>query len=143
LGLIKNHMWQCPKCKRNFKTKNQWHSCVNISIDELFHNKPQKIKLIYAHLYQKCSSFCDLSTDTTKSCIYFISKHRYLVIKPQKDSLVLEFVLDRKEDIFPVIKIYDIGKGRFVHRIKLDHPDDINSQIIHWIKDAYLFSNKK
>ncbi len=133
-------MWECPKCQRKFKIKNQWHSCVTVPLDEFFHNKPKHIKLMYELLHEKCSSFGDLSTDTTKSCIYFVSNHRYLVIKPQKESLILEFVLDRKEDIFPVIKIYDIGKGRFVHRLKLDQPEDINQQIIQWMEDAYHFA---
>jgi hypothetical protein len=135
-------MWKCPKCKREFKIKNQWHSCIEVTPDQLFLNKPESVKDLYDTLFNVCSTFSDLKTDTTKSCIYFVDKHRYLVIKPQKTGLILEFLLDRKEDIFPVIKIYDLGKGRFAHRVKLDEPEDINDQLIQWIKDAFLLLKK-
>jgi hypothetical protein len=130
-------MWKCPKCKREFRNKNQWHTCIQISDETLFLNKPEKVREIYDELYRACATFSDLITDTTKGCIYFVDKQRYLVIKPQKNGLILEFLLDREEDVFPVIKIHALGKGRFAHRIKLDDPQDINAQVMGWIEDAH------
>ena len=77
------------------------------------------------------------------SCIYFVDKNRFLALKPQKTGLILEFILDRSEDIFPVIKIIQISKKQFVHRLKLEDIDDINDQIIAWIKEACYLKNDK
>jgi len=134
-------MWLCPKCNREFSTKNQWHSCAIIKEDEMFINSTRNVSEIYAVLKNKCTSFCDFNIDTTKSCLYFVKKKRFLVIKPKKNSLRLEFVLPHKIDIFPVIKIYEISKFRYVHFISLDNPEDINNDIINWIREAYQLSH--
>lgn len=120
-------MWECPKCQRSFKTKNQWHSCVIVNIDAIFLGKPNIIKELYNELL--------------KNCIYFMDKNRFLVIKPQKSGIIIEFILERSEEIFPVIKIVQISKNQFVHRLKLDSIEDINDQLIRWIKDAYDLKN--
>ena len=41
-------MWQCPKCKRNFKNANQSHSCGSklSTIDEYISAQPKKIRPI-------------------------------------------------------------------------------------------------
>ena len=135
-------MWKCPKCKRSFKTKNQWHSCVIVNIDSIFLEKPKFIKALYDELYKRCSHFGKIKIDTTLSCIYFMDKNRFLVIKPQKSGLILEFILDRTDDVFPVIKIIQIGKNQFVHRLKLESSEDLNDQLISWIKETYYLPNK-
>lgn len=136
-------MWICPKCNRQFRSINQSHSCVQTSIEDLFITKPDVVKLVYNKLHEKCMAFGKFSIDTTKSCIYFMEPERFLVIKPQNNGLILEFVLNTKNDVFPVIKVFDLGKGRFAHRLKLDEPDDVNAQIINWIKDALLLIRQK
>jgi hypothetical protein len=135
-------MWICPKCKRSFKTKNQSHSCVMVSVDFTFSGLPKTIHALYDELLKKCNAFGEIKTDTTLSCIYFVNKSRFLVIKPQKAGLILEFVLDRREDIFPVIKTIQINKKHVAHRLMLESTEDINDQLIGWIKEAYELKNK-
>jgi hypothetical protein len=129
--------WKCPKCHRVFKTKNQSHSCVIVSPDDLFDGTSNGTNALYEKLKKKCRRFSDFTTDTTRSCIYFVDQERYLVVKPQKNGLILEFVLHEKLEMFPVTKTYDIGKGRFVHRIKLDEPGDLTKQVMDWIREAH------
>lgn len=130
-------MWTCPECNRIFKVKNQWHSCVIACEDDLFINKPSSVKEIYVKLLKCCQKFSTIEIDTTKSCIYFVDSNRYLVVKPQKTGLILEFVLNKSVDVFPVIKIVKIAKFRFAHRVMLDGPDALNEEVMSWIKEAY------
>lgn len=135
-------MWICPECQRSFKTKNQWHSCVSITVDFIFSEIPNSIKAVYDILYEKCNTFGEIKTDTTLSCVYFTNLNRFLVLKPQKTGLIIEFVLDRSEDIFPVIKTVQISKNQFAHRLKLECKEDLNDQIFAWLKEAYELKNK-
>ena len=137
---ISFEMWVCPKCNREFNTLNQSHSCAIVKEDELFIYSAQHVFEIYTELKKKCAPFCDINIDTTKSCLYFVHGKRFLVIKPGKISLKLEFVLPRKMDVFPVTRIHEISKFRYVHFLSLDHPKDINEDIIHWIREAYELS---
>ena len=137
-------MWTCPKCKRKFKTKNQSHSCVQKKVEDLFINLPPVIKEMYDELARKCSEFCEIKTDTTKSCIYFLNEdYRYIAIKPRPSGLILEFILNHEEDIFPVIKTFAISKYQVIHRIKLDSVEDINDQILGWVQEAHELKKSK
>ena len=130
-------MWTCPECNRVFKVKNQWHSCVIVREDDLFTNKPSSVKEIYTKLLEGCQEFSTIEIDTTKSCIYFVDSNRYLVVKPQKTGLIIEFVLNRNVDVFPVIKIIEIAKFRFAHRVMLESSDALNEEVMSWIEEAY------
>lgn len=130
-------MWTCPNCHRVFKTKNQWHSCVQIKPEDLLTNKPAEVKQLYDHLCHICKELGSISIDTTKSCIYFMDTHRFLAIKPKKDGLILEFILNRREDIFPVINIFAMSKYQYVHRLKIDTMEELEGQVFSWIKEAY------
>ena len=130
-------MWNCPNCHRSFEAKNQSHSCVIVEANELFNNKPTFVKEIYNELLDRCNNICPIEIDTTKSCIYFVNKKRFIAIKPQKNGLIIEFVLNRSVDFFPVIKIIEIGKFKYVHRLMIDGKTDITNELIGWIEDAY------
>lgn len=56
--------------------------------------------------------------------------------------MIVEFILYRSEDIFPVIKIVQISKNHFAHRLKLESKEDIDVQLIGWIKEAYELKKK-
>jgi hypothetical protein len=43
-------MWRCEKCNRKFKSKNQWHSCTDIDMGELFLGKSDELVLAFDKL---------------------------------------------------------------------------------------------
>jgi len=130
-------MWTCPKCKRDFKAKNQWHSCVIVKAEELFFNTPPVVSEIYSELLKRCDHLGNIKIDTTKSCLYFVDYERFLALKPKKNGLILEFLLNRSVDIFPVIKVLETGKLRYAHRVMLDDPEDITEEVLSWIEEAH------
>ena len=107
-----------------------------VEVDDLFINTYPVVREIYKALLNRCKNFADISIDTTKSCIYFVDEHRFMALKPKKTGMILEFVLNREMDVFPVIKVIEIGKFRYAHRLVLDDPGDITEEVITWIKDA-------
>ena len=130
-------MWKCPKCRRKFKTRNQWHSCAIVKVDDLFENKLSLAKKIYNELLERCKAFSSFEIDTTKSCIYFVAHKRFIAIKPQKNGIITEFVLNRSIDVFPVIKISGIGKFKYAHRVMLDRVEDVTDELMRWVEEAY------
>ena len=130
-------MWMCAKCKRKFKTKNQWHSCVIVDPEELLSESHSSVKAIYNELRKHCLPLGEFKIDTTKSCLYFIDQERFLVIKPKKSLLVLEFVLNRPIDVFPVIKVIKIGKSKYAHRLVMEDAEDLTSEVLGWIFEAH------
>ena len=129
-------MWKCPNCHREFRNRNQWHSCVIVSEQELFSNVPKEVWRLYQLLIEKCRKLGPLKVDTTKSCLYFVDSQRYVAVKPRKSGLILEFVLNGEIDLFPVIQVFQIGKFRYAHRLAIDGLEDVTDEVMEWIKEA-------
>lgn len=108
----------------------------------MFLNSNATVIEIYKVLKNQCQAFCKYKIDTTKSCLYFVDHHRFLAIKPKKSGLILEYVLHRAVDVFPVIKVIEIGKFRYAHRLILDQPEDISTEVLRWIKEAHNILEK-
>lgn len=135
-------MWICAKCKREFKTKNQSHSCVIIDPEELLSESLSSVRAIYKELRKHCLPLGEFKIDTTKSCMYFIDQERFLVIKPKKSSLILEFVLNNPIDVFPVIKVIKIGKNKYAHRLVIEDSEDLTSEVLGWIFEAHALKRR-
>lgn len=135
--------WTCPDCGKTFQITNQWHSCFKLSVDDHFANKSPQVKEVVDHLLDKVSNIGKWTLNPVKSAILLRSTANFLSIKTKKDHVELEFQLNREEDIFPIHKIQRLSKNRVVHSLVLDHPEDINSQVLGWIRESYDLVTKK
>lgn len=113
-----------------------------VTVDDLFVNSDQNVIEIYEALKKQCKTFCDFNIDTTKSCLYFVDQHRFLAVKPKKSIMILEYMLNRIVDVFPVIKVVEVGKFRFAHRLAIDNPNDLNGEVISWVEEAHSILKK-
>lgn len=137
-------MWNCPKCHRTFKRKNQQHSCTLITKESLFEKRPKELEKLFSIVEQKVSQLGSYRLETVKpEVIFFKTKSTFLGIKVKKDHLVVEFFLDHIENIPPVFKYLQTSKHRIVHEVVVDQEEDITKQLMDWIKHSYeLVSGK-
>jgi hypothetical protein len=136
-------MWKCPNCNRQFVRRNQSHTCVTTTIDSLLEGKPGKFKnwvqIIILHL----SKFGHLRVDTSLSCINLKSKSSFAALKFNKNTMDIEFLLDREEDTFPIYKIVSISKSQYAHVVRLEEPSELNDQLLSWLSESFLIRQKQ
>ena len=60
-------MWICPTCKRQFKNRNQYHSCGNFSIEQVFEKQPAEIFKIFKTIHERIKSFGDMQIRAVKN----------------------------------------------------------------------------
>lgn len=131
-------MWICPKCKRTFKRKDQQHSCTLITKESLFARRPPELKKIFEKIVKEVKKFGACREETVKpDVIYFKTKSTFLGIKVKKAHLEVEFFSDHLENIPPVAKHLQTSKHRVVHLVPVDRPEDINKQLVNWMKTSY------
>jgi len=136
-------MWVCPKCNRRFKRKDQQHSCILITKESLFEKRPPELKKLFERLVKEVKKFSEYREETVRpDVIFFKTKSTFLGIKVKKDHLEVEFFLDHLENIPPVSKYLQTSKHRVVHLVPIDQPENINKQLIGWIKASYELINK-
>ncbi len=77
----------------------------------------------------------------TKNCIVFVNSQTFLIVRPMKKELDLKFYLDKPNDEFPVYKSVEYS-GRYEHHIRITTLNEIDSQLISFIKSSYNLFNK-
>lgn len=133
-------VWVCPNCRRTFKNKNQWHSCVQVKDEAIFQNKNSQLKKIYDTLKKEVLKFGKVSISPVKSVVLFKTRSTFLAVKPRKESIEMEFILERALNEFPVHKTFQYTKKKVVHFVLLDDVNQIDSQILNWLKESYQLS---
>ncbi|MDP4264304.1 MAG: DUF5655 domain-containing protein [Bacteroidota bacterium] len=136
-------MWTCPKCKRSFKRKDQNHSCVLITKESLFVNRPPELKKIYEQVVKIVQRFGEYREETVRpDVIYFKTKSTFLAVKVKKDHLEIEFFLDHLENVPPVSNYLQTSKNRVAHVVPVDNAKDIDRQLSGWMKHSYDLISK-
>ena len=120
----------------------QGHSCVNINLDKHFVNKEPSVRTTYNRLESTLKTFGDFQVSPVINAILFSAESTFLAIKPKSKWLELEFVLDYQADEFPIHKTIQVSKTRYAHFVRIQNPDEVDKQLIGWIKKAYELNAK-
>lgn len=136
-------MWTCVKCKREFRNKGQWHSCLLIDLDEHFINKAPVVKASFEKLMEKTAAFGEITVNAVKSSIMVKAGSTFLGIKPKRDSMEVEFYLNYELKDKIVNKILVMSKNRIVHYITVSNQADINSKLTGLIRKSYKLVTEK
>ena len=130
-------MWTCPDCGRTFRNTNQDHSCVVIDLELHYVNKDQNVKDAFEKIKDIAMSLGNVKINSVKNAILFQAKSQFLAVKPKKNILDTEFVLDEPVEGFPIHKTVQATKTKWAHFVRLESPEEVDEQLISWIKRAH------
>ena len=131
-------MWTCPKCRRKFRNANQLHSCNLVDKESFFERRPPHFKKLYQIIRDHVKDLGEFREEAVlPDVIFFKTKSTFLAIKVKKAWLDIEFFLDHLEEEPPVKKYLQTSKRRFAHLVSIDEEEDINNQLIEWIRESY------
>ncbi len=136
-------MWTCPDCKSVFKNKNQSHSCGTFSIETVFEKYPLKTYALFERLLEEVVKFGEMNIRPVKNGVMFSVKTTFLALKPHSSYLAVEFSGEKKIDEFPIEKCVAISKTEFAHFLRIQELDEIDQQLINWLKEAYCYNYVK
>ena len=131
-------MWTCPKCHRKFRNTNQLHTCKLVDKESFFLRRPPHFKKLYKIIKNHVKDLGEFREEAVlPDVIFFKTKSTFLAIKVKKAWLDIEFFLDHLDDEPPVKKYLQTSKRRFAHLVSIDEAEDINDQLIDWIRESY------
>lgn len=131
-------MWTCPKCNRIFRNTNQQHTCQLVTVETIFANRPPFLQTIYQRILEIIDTFGYYRIEPIPfDVIRLKTKSTFVSIKRKKDHLEISFYLDHLEDVPPIAKYLQMSKNRVVHVVPVDGVEDIDTQLIDWIRSSY------
>lgn len=129
--------WTCPDCQRVFARNKQAHSCESYSLEPLFARSQPGVRALYDLLIEKLRSFGTIDIRASQYNINIRNLSTFLNIMPERDHLTIVFLRREMLDEFPVYQSYRQSSVRWANYVKIESPEEINHQLLAWLKDAY------
>ena len=130
-------VWTCPECGRQFKHRNQSHSCLRLDPDDHFVGKDPVVKETYDRLLHEVSKFGAVNISPVKVGVMLKAGGTFLAVKPKKSWVDIEFILDEEINEFPVHKTFKYTAGRWAHFVRLEHPRSVTRKLLAWLRHSY------
>jgi hypothetical protein len=106
-------------------------------MNDLFTNKPAIIRDLYDELISQIKKIGPMDIHAGKWNITLRSGSTFFSVNPEKTYLGIVFVRDEALDDFPVYQCHQYSKNRWSNHVKIEDFDEIDKQLLGWIRDAY------
>jgi hypothetical protein len=130
-------MWICQECGRKFARNNQTHSCVQYHPEEMFFGKSEHVQGLYNVLIDKIKEFGEVEVHSAKWNVTVRRLSMFSSILIEKNHLTVVFLTSEPIDEFPVYQNYQHTKTKFSNLVKIETVDEIDDQLIRWLKQAW------
>ena len=129
-------MWTCPECNRQFRNRNQAHSCVTISVDSHFEGKAPHVRQTFDALVERLQDIEPFYIHAVKSKVYLGRNSHFLAAIPMKDSLRISFATIEPLEHPGVEKSKKCGPSLYENYFRLHEEGDISSELVEMIRAA-------
>lgn len=133
-------MWICPLCNQQFVNNNQLHSCLDKTLSDFLDGKPAVTTSLFWYFVKRYQELGNITLHPTKSMIAFASMTRIAYItRLGRDFVDIVFPFKNAyPDNLCFHKIAQVpGSNQYNHHFRLQNEDDINDEVISYMKLAY------
>lgn len=133
-------MWTCTSCHQIFKHANQIHYCGDKMVSDFLIGKNEGVIHLFQHFILRYQEIGAVKLQATKSMIAIIGDKRFAyIIKIGKDFIDIVFPFKKPfEDNLCFRKIAPVpGSTDYNYHLRLYYPEDINEEVLNYMKLAY------
>jgi hypothetical protein len=103
----------------------------------LFEGKDPVVRAIYERLLDEIRPLGPFTAEAKKTSIHLVRTSGFAGVHPRKSYLYLNLRLDHAVDSPRAARVEQVSKNRWHNEIRLDHPDQIDSELLSWLREAY------
>ena len=129
--------WHCPQCGREFRTRNQWHSCVSYTVEGHFEGKPPELREAFERLVGELRRLGPVRVDAVKTGINLAGRAHFGGVRVQTDRLRVGFLLGRQLDDPRILRTERLGPALVGHSVAVRSPANVDEQLLGWLAEAY------
>lgn len=142
-GGHKRPLWKCPKCEREFATRNQTHSCGRHELEPHFEGKSAEIRALFDALVAAIQEIGPARVLPEKTRIAFQVRMSFAQVMVRRQWLDGHLVLARRIEHSRFRKVQTFSPGNHVHIFRLRSPADIDAQFRAWLREAYQVGDQQ
>ena len=133
-------MWTCSFCNRSFNLQNQHHYCGDETVAHFLRGKSETALILFDQLISSFEEIGPIKLHATKSMIVISSNKGFAYIT-QFGKNFMDVVMPFKElyeDNLCFRKMVLVpGSDDYNHHLRLMHTNDVNEEVIYYLKKAY------
>ncbi len=99
--------------------------------------REQVVTDIYEKLIRELHQFGQLKIEPKKTSIHLGNRFGFVGVYTRKNYINLELHLNYRLESNRVSKVEQASANRFHHTIKLSSPEEVDDELLHWLKEAY------
>jgi len=99
--------------------------------------KDENVQAIYTRLLEVMRTLGPVKEEPKKTSIHLVRNAGFAGVHPRKSYLYLNLRTDYPIDNPRITKTEQVSKNRFHNELKLNSPDEVDEELIGWLKDAY------
>jgi len=106
-----------------------------------FDGKDPVVKSIYDHIVKESRKFGAVIEEPKKTSIHLVNKSAFAGVMTRKSALILNIKSAAPLKDKRIKKSEQVSASRFHQEVKLTSPDELDSVLIGWLKEAYSISS--
>ena len=129
-------MWTCPDCGRAFANRSQWHSCLDLSVEDHLSDKSELAVSIYRAVVESLEHCGQFRVHSQKTRIAFISRMTFAGVKLARRWADLSFITATPVDDRRIRRLELYGPTSWGHTIRLDDPEALDDEVLEWLCES-------
>ncbi len=113
---------------------------ADFSVSQHFENKDPLVKSIYDRILKESRKFGAVTEEPKKTSIHLVNKSAFAGIATRKNALILNIKSSAPIKHARIAKSEQLSASRFHQAVKLISPDEVDSIVVGWLKEAYAIS---
>jgi len=110
------------------------------AFDALFDGKDPSVRVLYNHLLERLHAIRPVTVSPKQTSIHLEKNSAFAGVHPRKAYINLKFRTDYVVDDPRIVRQEQLSARRYLHTVKLATPDDVDVQLMNWLKDAYALA---
>ena len=112
----------------------------NFSLDSHFSGKEPSVRAMYDRLLSSLRKFGKIIEEPKKTSIHLVNVSAFAGVQTRGTYILLNIKADHKIESPRIHKAEQISAKRFHHRVKISSLNEIDTELIGWLNEAYALS---
>ena len=113
---------------------------TEFTLSQHFDDKEPVVKSIYDRILKEARKFGKVVEEPKKTSIHLVNKSAFAGVATRKSALILNIKSAAPIQHARIKKSEQVSASRFHQEVKLVSPEEVDSTLIAWLKDAYALS---
>jgi hypothetical protein len=113
---------------------------AEFTVSQHFENKDRIVKSIYERILRESRKFGAVIEEPKKTSIHLVNRSAFAGVTTRKNALILNIKSSAPIQHRRIARSEQISARRFHQEVKLTSPEEVDTELIGWLKDAYAIS---